>query len=183
MLSTRIFQITLINLMFLVDARAEIMLLDDFSQKNERWSYVSDQVMGGISEGVLKFNQNQKETFAHLTGVVSTENNGGFIQFRTDIEKLNQQNIDGIYVKVKGNNQAYFVHLRTRGTLLPWQYYQSEFTATESWQIVKLPLKGFQASSKWLKKIPKINSLKSIGIVAFGRNHNADISVSEIGFY
>jgi hypothetical protein len=183
MLSTRIFQITLINLMFLVEARAEIMLLDDFSQKNDRWSYVSDQVMGGISEGVLKFNQNQKETFAHLTGVVSTENNGGFIQFRTDIEKLNQQNIDGIYVKVKGNNQAYFVHLRTRGTLLPWQYYQSEFTATESWQVVKLPIKDFKASSKWLKTRPRINSLKSIGIVAFGRDHNADISVSEIGFY
>ena len=101
MLSTRIVQITLINLILIIHARAEIMLLDDFSQKNKRWSYVSDQVMGGVSKGLLKFNQNDKEAFAHLTGVVSTKNNGGFIQFRTDLEKLKHQNIDGIYVKVK----------------------------------------------------------------------------------
>ena len=87
------------------------MLLDNFDKKLSL-NYVSDQVMGGVSEGVLIFNQ--EETFAHLTGVVSTENNGGFIQFRTDVETTKNQNIEGIYLKVKGNNEAYFIHLRTK---------------------------------------------------------------------
>lgn len=179
----RIVQMVAINLVFVISVRAEFMLLDNFDNKTQRWKYVSDQVMGGVSEGDLIFNQDEEETFAHLTGVVSTENNGGFIQFRTDIETTKNQNIEGIYLKVKGNNEAYFIHLRTKGTFLPWQYYQSEFIATKNWKIVKLPIKEFRASSKWLKNRPAINSLKSIGIVAFGREHNADISVSEVGFY
>ena len=117
----RIVQLIAINLVFVISVRAEFMLLDNFDNKTQRWNYVSDQVMGGVSEGVLIFNQDQEETFAHLTGVVSTENNGGFIQFRTDVETTKNQNIEGIYLKVKGNNEAYFIHLRTKGTFLPWQ--------------------------------------------------------------
>ena len=32
-----------------------------------------------------------------------------------------------IDITAKGNNQKYFVHIRTTGTILPWQYYQTDF--------------------------------------------------------
>ena len=72
----RIVQMVAVNLVFVISVRAEFMLLDNFDNKTQRWKYVSDQVMGGVSEGDLIFNQDDEETFAHLTGVVSTENNG-----------------------------------------------------------------------------------------------------------
>lgn len=160
------------------------MLLDDFSENsNIRWDYFSDQVMGGVSVGNFHIITEQAESYAQLSGDVSTENNGGFIQFRTNLKDLNKENIKGILIRVRGNNQKYFVHLRTRGTLLPWQYYQAEFFALDEWQLIKLPLESFAASSGWLKKNIVSTSMKTLGIVAFGRDHIADLSVSEVGFY
>lgn len=160
------------------------MLIDNFDDKSEkRWSYISDQVMGGISQGTLTFEEKQDIPYARLTGIVSTENKGGFIQFRTSLHNINTKSVDGIYINVKGNNQKYYLHLRTKGTFLPWQYYQAEFDVSENWQTIKLPLENFVASSGWLRKKVKLASIESIGVVAFGRDHIADISVSEIGFY
>ena len=53
---------------------------------NHKWEFVSDDVMGGKSVGQLKINDNEEEIFYRLKGKVSTENNGGFIQFRSKIE-------------------------------------------------------------------------------------------------
>lgn len=163
---------------------ADQMIIDNFTSDSSRqWNYVSDQVMGGVSQGEVRIINNGAESYAQLTGEVSTENNGGFIQFRTDISTADKLEANGIYLKVRGNNQQYFVHLRTRGTLLPWQYYQSAFKVNDGWQTIKLPLESFAPSSNWLRKKIKTSGLKSIGIVAFGRDHSANVSVSEVGFY
>ena len=174
----------LFNLAIFTRVGAETMILDDFNSQNQsRWSYVSDQVMGGVSQGSLVFESNQFESYAHLSGQVSTLNNGGFIQFRTDVTDISKSSYKGIYAKVKGNNQKYFIHLRTRGTIMPWQYYQSDFIADEEWQVIKLPMDSFKPSSNWLKSIIGSKHIRSIGLVAFGRDHSADLMVSEIGFY
>ena len=163
---------------------AEPLLMDDFdTQPQTRWNYVSDQIMGGVSQGQLAFKAEGSERFAHMTGSVSTENNGGFIQFRTSIAKGSTATASGITIKVRGNNQQYYIHLRTAGTLLPWQYYQASFKATDQWQTIQLPLSAFEASGKWLRNKIKPSSIRSLGVVAYGRDHSADIQVSEIGFY
>lgn len=159
-------------------------MMDNFeSQPQARWSYVSDQVMGGISQGQLAFKTEKGESFAHMTGQVSTENNGGFIQFRTSIPKGSTAAASGVTLKVRGNNQQYYIHLRSSGTILPWQYYQASFQASDQWQTIEIPLSAFAASGKWLRKQIKPGSIRSIGVVAFGRDHSADIQISEIGFY
>ena len=121
--------------------------------------------------------------FYRLEGAVSTRNNGGFIQLRRSIAKKTVDYAAGAYLKVRGNGQQYYLHLRTSGTLLPWQYYQASFTTTDQWQIVKIPLSSFARSGNWLSKAVKPSSIRSIGIVAFGRDHSADIKIAEIGFY
>lgn len=174
----------LINLALFTRVGAENMILDDFNSKtHSQWSYVSDQVMGGVSQGGLVFDSNQFERYAQLFGEVSTLNNGGFIQFRTDVTGIIKSSYKGIYAKVKGNNQKYFIHLRTRWTIMPWQYYQSGFIADEEWQVIKLPMDSFVPSSKWLKNTIGSEHIRSLGFVAFGRDHSADLKVSEIGFY
>ena len=176
--------IIFINLTLIVNAGAETMILDDFkSDRQSQWNYISDQVMGGVSEGNLLFDHDQQEHYAQLKGQVSTKNNGGFIQFRTDLKRMDKNSYQGIYAKVKGNNQKYYIHLRTKWTILPWQYYQSEFIADNEWHIVKLPIESFTPSSKWLKSRIGVKNIRSLGMVAFGRDHNADLRVSEIGFY
>ena len=163
---------------------AEPLMTEDFeSQPQARWSYVSDQVMGGISQGQLLFKTEEGESYAHMTGQVSTENNGGFIQFRRSIPKGTTASVSGVTLKVRGNSQQYYIHLRSSGTLLPWQYYQASFQVTDQWQTIKIPLTAFAASGKWLRKQIKPSSIRSIGVVAFGRDHSADIQISEIGFY
>ena len=48
-----------------------------------RWAYLADTVMGGISVGKAEVTSSGSETGIRLSGRVSTENNGGFIQIRT----------------------------------------------------------------------------------------------------
>ena len=57
----------------------------------KEWEFISDQVMGGISSGKLDLINSQEESFIRLSGTVSTENNGGFIQYRSDY-KLDNEN-------------------------------------------------------------------------------------------
>jgi hypothetical protein len=182
--TTKKLTITLLSFFLTSTIWSEQMILDDFSESsNLQWDYLSDQVMGGVSQGKLQTVIKGTQSYAQLSGEVSTENNGGFIQFRASLSDVDKSNIKGIYLKVRGNNQKYYVHLRTKGTLLPWQYYQSEFDVQAQWELIKLPLDSFVASSGWLRKRIKSTSIKSMGIVAFGRDHKADVSVSEVGFY
>lgn len=66
---------------------------------------------------------------------------------------------------------------------MPWQYYQAGFDVTGEWVEVRLPLDAFQRSGQMLRSVPRSGSLRSIAVVAFGRDHQADIEVREIGFY
>lgn len=180
----KVILIWLLSFLYSKTTGAEQMIIDNFnSSSNNQWQLISDQVMGGVSEGSLKFLQDGDQSFAQLIGAVSTENNGGFLQFSTDVRHLEKKDIQGIYLNVRGNNQTYYVHLRTGGTLLPWHYYASSFEVDKTWQIIRLPLQSFSPTSGWLRNSVKPTGIKSLGVVAFGRDHMADIQVAEIGFY
>ena len=66
---------------------------------------------------------------------------------------------------------------------MPWHYYTSDFMTDKTWQTIQLPLDGFAPSSGWLRNSVKSSSIKSVAVVAYGRDHLADIQVAEIGFY
>ena len=159
-------------------------MMDDFSGKPEaRWEFLTDQVMGGVSTGKMSFVAVDGRPVAHLSGSVSTANRGGFIQFRTALKEHLTESVSGVEITVKGNGERYFVHLRTKGTLLPWQYYQAGFDTTGEWQTIQLPWSMFKASGNFLAEIPKASSVRSIGIVAFGKDYEADLWVQAVGFY
>ena len=82
-----------------------------------------------------------------MTGKVSTANRGGFIQIRRKLNKINLKNFRFVEITAKGNNQNYYVHLRTTGTILPWQYYQSGFNVNNEFKVFRLPLDTFKKSS------------------------------------
>ncbi|PZX45903.1 complex I intermediate-associated protein 30 (CIA30) [Roseinatronobacter thiooxidans] len=159
-------------------------LIEDFTMQPEtRWRFFSDGVMGGISTGQVEMRQEGSVAFARMTGRVSTANNGGFIQMRLDLQAPPPDGTQGLRLVVRGNDQRYFVHLRTSGTVLPWQYYQAGFDVTGTWAEIRIPLDAFSPSGALLRAVPRVGSLRSVAIVAFGRDHDAEIELREIGFY
>lgn len=159
-------------------------VMEDFNRNPDaRWAYFADTVMGGVSSGRVEYKKDTEGAFARLSGRVSTENNGGFIQIRSRLYGSPPEDSQGIRLKVRGNNQPYYVHLRTRGTRLPWQYYQAEFATTGTWSEVTIPFSEFKPSGGLVRKALKPSSLRTLGIIAYGRDHLAEVDVSEIAFY
>ena len=149
----------------------------------DRWNYFSDQVMGGVSEGKVAFETVDQQPVLRLTGQVSTANRGGFIQARTELDTPLPDTAQGIILNVRGNDQPYYLHVRTQWTVLPWQLYQAEFDATDAWQEVRVPFESFAPYGGLLRQSFKISDVRSIAVVAFGRDHDADLSVRAIGVY
>lgn len=76
-----------------------------------------------------------------------------------------------------------YLQIRTRWTVLPWQLYQAEFETTQGWQEVRVPLDAFAPYGGLLRPSFKTSDIRSIAVVAFGRNHEADLTVRSIGAY
>ena len=150
------------------------------------WQYSSDQVMGGISNGQVKLEQDGDIIFARLTGEVSTKNNGGFIQLRTNMSladtKKNGNKLKGVRLNVRGNGETYYIFIRTKETRSYSDYYSATFKATNNWQMIDLPFNTFERKRS-KNSILQAEVINSLGIVAYGRDFTADVSVSTIEFY
>ena len=119
-------------------------------------------------------------------GNVSTENNGGFIQFRAEVE-IEDKDYKGLKIKTRGNGEEYYLFIRTTKTRLPWLYYGSPFNTSDEWEWIEIPFSSFKKSdgrfSRFLPKEFDIESIKSIGIVAYGKDFYADIDVAGLELY
>ena len=150
------------------------------------WQYVSDQVMGGVSDGQVRLEQDGEMYFARLTGNVSTKNNGGFIQVRANVSFANSEkdgnNLQGVRLNVRGNGETYYIHIRTNDSWSPSDYYSSTFKADSDWKIINLPFDNFQRRRGSNEKTLDAKNITSFGIVAYGRDYTSDVSVSTIGF-
>ena len=175
--------------MFTNTSNANIFELDKLKNpgittQGEKWSFFTDGVMGGLSEGQATISNQANKLCDKMTGNVTTKNNGGFIQIRTLINPpINSKNYKGIYIKVFGNNKNYALHLRTKNTIAPWQYYSYIFLAKNEWIEIKAPFKDFKKSNFYQPKKLSNQNIKSIGLVAAFDNFYADICLAEIGLY
>ena len=167
-------------LLSLLTLNLSSMIIDNLNDVRAEWTAISDQVMGGISEVNFYEIEEGGETFYRLEGNVSTENNGGFIQSRVKMN-INSNNFDGIRLKVRGNNNEYFIHLRAP-RMLPWNYFYSEFYVTDEWQTIELPIKNFKYSRNGNKLLGSTN-IRSIGLVAYGKDFSAQLDIAGIELY
>ena len=173
--------VPLLLIIFISRSNGENILKDDFTNENE-WTYIADNVMGGISDGGVEFNLVDSNVYALLRGNVSTENNGGFIQIRRELKNIDLSKAKSIRVYARGNNEKYYIFLRTTGTILPWQYYSHEFTVNEEYNEFIMPIKDFKKSGTLLAKQVNPKKITSVAIVAYGRDHVAEIYVKELEF-
>ena len=155
-------------------------VLEDLKDNRADWDCFSDKVMGGVSEGSASVVSQEDRNFFRLEGDVSTENNGGFIQCRANVN-LKTKGLNGIRIKVKGNGDEYYVHLRVP-RILPWNYYSAKFYASEEWQTIDLPLSSFEYSRNPSKKF-KSSKISTIGIVAYGKDFYAEVDLAQLEIY
>jgi hypothetical protein len=150
------------------------------------WQYVSDRVMGGISDGQVTIEQDGEMYYARLTGNVSTANNGGFIQLRSGVSFANTEkdgkNLKGVRLNVRGNGETYDIHIITNDRAYYGDYYSATFKADSDWKMIDLPFNKFERQRYNTLKLDAKN-IRSFSITAYGRDFTSDVSVSTIEFY
>lgn len=169
----------------------DTILVDDFSPQGTnkklgaQWEFVSDRVVGGISAGKIEFVEQEGRSCLHLVGSVSLANNGGFIEARVPLGSqrgnFDARQFSGVKLSVKGNEQPYAVHLRTNDTRLARQFYEASFATDGTWQEIEIPFVRFRPNS--VARPLNLRTLKSVALVAAGREFSAEIFVDEISFY
>lgn len=149
------------------------------------WRGFSDRVMGGISNADLNQDNVAGKSCIRLTGNVTRESNGGFIQmalyFGRNYQSFDASAYDGIELLVYGNNEDYNVHLRTNDCRWYDQSYRMTFFAQPEWQRIQIPWSAFTANR--LSVPLDTSSLQRIAILGWMREFDADVSLAEIALY
>lgn len=145
-------------------------LLDDFKTTSTigTWISVNDGVMGGLSKGGPKINQEKKMVFK---GEISLANNGGFSSIRTRGSVLSLSNYNGLEIKIKGDGRMYYLTSRSNSKrmLAFWSPIQP---AKNEWTVIRVPFDSFYATY-FGKKIPMMSlntkKITSIGLMLYDK--------------
>lgn len=165
-------------------------IIDDLSRpapqasNGANWQFIADGVMGGVSQGAMDRETVGGRDAYRMRGAVSLENNGGFIQMALDLAPdgtaVNASAFTGIALNVLGNGETYNLHLRTTDVNRPWQSYRQSFIAGPIWETHRIPFADFTPHR--IEALLDVTKLRRIGILAIGREFEADISVSGLRF-
>jgi hypothetical protein len=172
-----------------VNAKARTMVLSNFSNgymlPGAGWRGFSDRVMGGISTAELNAAKVAGKNCIQLTGDVTRESNGGFIQmalyFGRNFDELNGADYAGIELLVYGNNEDYNLHVRTSDCGWHDESYRTTFRATPEWQRIRVPWNSFTANS--VAAPLDSGRLQRIAILGWMREFTADVALAEIALY
>lgn len=175
---TQIFRLSIVTLCSTMPAFAQDVF-EDFIDAKDRWEYVADGVMGGVSTGNAAFENGAIQ----LTGEVSTKNNGGFIQAMRMLRDGLPDGTRGLELDVRGNGEAYYVFVRTKEMTRPWYFYNVSFKTNTEWQTISIPLETIERSHAHLNEKIDPTEVISIGLVAYGRDYQADLEVREIRLF
>lgn len=149
------------------------------------WEFIADRVMGGVSSGNISKVEREGRRAVQLAGVVSLDNNGGFVQAALDLAPdgaaIDARRFTGIALDVIGNGEDYNLHLRTADLTRPWQSYRQTFTAPRSWNTLQFAFDDFTAHRTDARF--RAAQLRRIGILAIGRQFKADIAIGGVRFY
>lgn len=181
---------TVMTNVVIADEMRKTLIIDDRSNTDvksnlgSQWNLITDGVMGGLSQGQLLPVTFKGKKCLRLRGEVTTENNGGFVQMSlplSDDDPFDASSYSGIEFEIAGNNESYNIHLRTNNLWFPWQSYRSSFIAGSEWKTYRIPFSKLEKYKTFHSF--SAEKLERIGIVAIGRNFEADLCLASINFY
>ncbi|QFT57332.1 Complex I intermediate-associated protein 30 (CIA30) [Sulfitobacter sp. THAF37] len=151
-------------------------------QLNPDWEFVADTVMGGVSTGHARREPVAGRDAMRLTGDVSLENDGGFVQMAFDLQPdgggFDASGWNAIALEVRGNGGAYDLRLRTEDLTRPWQSFRSAFVAEPDWRTLTFPFSGFEPHRTDARFDPA--RLRRIGVLGIGRVFHAEVAVGTV---
>ncbi len=152
---------------------------------NAGWRGFSDRVMGGVSDSRFDRDTVAGISCARLTGNVTRDSGGGFIQMALYLDRgrggFDASDYDGLELLVHGNDEAYNVHIRTADVRWYEQSYRATITVASRWQTIRLPWSAFVPHS--IDTALNTRSIQRIGLLGWMREFTADISLAEIALY
>jgi adhesin HecA-like repeat protein len=149
------------------------------------WTYVADTVMGGVSRGALSREDVAGRPSTRLTGRVSLDNDGGFLQIAGDLRAdggpMDLSAWTGLEIDVHGNGETYELRLRTTDLDRPWQSYRAPFVAPPDWTTIRVPFATLEAHRT---DAPfDAEAVRRLGLLAIGREFDADLAVAGLRLY
>lgn len=175
-------------------------VIDDLSEafpltsSGTEWRGVSDRVMGGVSNGFISREEDLEGRPANvLTGNVSLENGGGFLQMVTDLaldpsnlNAVDASEYDGMEVEVLCRHEplTFNIHIRTPGTFQQASYRHTvDLDSQNEWNLIRIPFTSFEGYGA--SDMPPLDpsELRRIGIVAIGAEMDVYLAVSGVRFY
>ncbi|WEJ61646.1 CIA30 family protein [Thiomicrorhabdus lithotrophica] len=146
------------------------------------WKMVSDQVMGGISQGIMQTTENG----VNLQGRVSLKNNGGFLQVQwqlsNSISQTELQSYRGIFIEwCSQKNEELELLLKSAQLWMPWQSYRCKATATPEWQMLYIPFELFQPYRTQTRLNPK--RINKFSVLAGGKEMDVNVTIRQFGFF
>jgi hypothetical protein len=173
-------------------AHSQDLLLDDFeapsgSRYGPQWEGFTDQVMGGVSTMNAGVAEIDDRAVLRMTGTVSLENNGGFVQVRLRLVRdgalLDASEYTGVAVTIRGTGPAFTLHLRTPRNNLPWNYFAAELAVEPEWRRVEVPFSQFQAEGMLFRTSLDTSRLRSIAVVAAKKAGTVDVQIDRVELY
>ena len=129
------------------------------------WGALDDVVMGGVSQSGIVLNDRGQAVFS---GVVSTENSGGFSSVRTkNFEPpFNFSGWEGLRLVVKGDGQRYKFIVRNSQDWDSPAYIYSFDTVADTWTTVDVPFAEMVRTFR-AKSIPDAPQLETSRVYSF----------------
>ena len=134
------------------------------------WGVVNDSVMGGISTSRFKQTDDGNLLFQ---GVLSLENNGGFVSIRSRPDSFDLQNVEGFNIKARGDGRTYYLDLRVNGQTTSGSFRAAFPTEKNIWTETFLPASKFvrQSFGRPFSDIPlNPSDVNSIGFTLSDKN-------------
>ncbi len=110
------------------------------------WLVVDDGVMGGLSKGSIRLNDQGHGVFI---GYVTTENNGGFSSIRYNFKEKDVSEFTHVILKIKGDGKEY--QFRIKKSRYDRESYINSFKTSGEWETIKIPLKDLYPSFRGYK--------------------------------
>lgn len=103
------------------------------------WQLVSDEVMGGLSDGHFDPTDSGR---ARFSGTLSLKNNGGFCAVRTSNMDFGFAPFEGVVLRVNGDGRSYQFRVRNHTSLNEISYRAIFDTETDQWVTVRIPFRS-----------------------------------------
>jgi hypothetical protein len=159
--------------------------LDPIVVPARRWRGLNDRVMGGVSDAEFRLAEVAGTRCILLTGRVTRNQGGGFIQMALDLgssaQPFDASAYAGLELLVHGNDEDYNCHVRTDDCGWYGESYRATVHVTPRWQRIRLAWTDFKPNGE----LPPLNAvrLRCIALLSWMREFQADIALAGLVLY